>query len=391
MTAALKGRAFRIAVYMHDLAGGGSERVNVDLTRDWLAAGHTVTLVLHSKSGELVDQLPIGLAVETLDTSRAIADTLPLARYLRTARPDVLLTSLDHNNIVGLLAKLLARSRTPVIVCQHNPFIMDRSRMTSWTYYVLPPLYRALHRFAAGIVAVSDGVAEDFSRATGRRRDGIDTIYNPIVGPVFLAKAAETVEHPWLDGQGPLYVAAGRLVTQKNHDLLLRAFALHQQTNSSARLLILGDGPRRAELEALALELGIGGSVRFEGFVKNPLPYIRKASAFVLTSRYEGFGNVIVEAFGVGTPVISVDCLYGPSEILQGGRLGRLVPNDDVEALANAFSPNLREIWPSEMLIHRAGDFTSQASSEKYLDVIHRVVHGPGTTLTAMATASATA
>ena len=374
MSVALKGRALDIALYMNDLAGGGAERANLDLMRSWLSAGHTVTLVLHSKSGELLDQLPAGLAVETLDTARAIADTLPLARYLRRARPDVLLTSLDHNNIVGLLAKLLARSPTPVIICQHNPFVMSSTRMTSWTYYVLPPLYWALHRFAAGVVAVSDGVAKDFARATGRRRAVIDTIHNPVVGPDFAARAAQTVDHPWLDGQGPLYVSAGRLVGQKNFQLLLRAFARHQQTHSAARLLLLGDGPQRGDLETLAAELGIADSVRFEGFVKNPLPYIRKASAFVLSSEYEGFGNVIVEAFGVGTPVISVDCDYGPSEILKGGRLGRLVPNNDVEALANAFSPNLREIWPSEMLIRRANDFASEASSGKYLDLIRRIV-----------------
>ncbi len=374
MSAALRGRVLDIALYMHDVAGGGSERANIDLMRSWLSAGHTVTLVLHSKSGELLDQLPAGLAVETLDTARTIADTLPLARYLQRARPDVLLTSLDHNNIVGLLAKLLARSRTPVIICQHNPFIMSSTRMTSWTYYVLPPLYWALHRFAAGVVAVSDGVAKDFAQATGRRRAVIDTIYNPVVGPDFAARAAQTVDHPWLDGRVPFYVSAGRLVRQKNFELLLRAFACHQRTHNAARLLLLGDGPQRAHLETLAAELGVAENVRFEGFVKNPLPYIRKASAFVLTSQYEGFGNVIVEAFGVGTPVISVDCNYGPSEILKGGQLGRLIPNNDVEALANAFSTSLREIWPSEMLIRRANDFTSEASSRRYLDLIRRVV-----------------
>ena len=386
MSAASKGRPLDIALYMHNLAGGGAERTNLDLMRSWLAAGHTVTLVLHSKSGELLDQLPVGLAVETLDTARSIADTLPLARYLRRAQPDVLLTSLDHNNIVGLLAKLLARSRTPVIICQHNPFTMNSTRMTSWTYYALPPLYWFLHRFAAGVVAVSEGVAENFAHATGRRRAVIDTIHNPIVGPDFAARAAQTVDHPWLDGQAPCYVSAGRLVEQKNYQLLLRAFARHRQTHNAARLLLLGDGPQRPRLETLALELGVAESVRFEGFVKNPLPYIRKASAFVLTSEYEGFGNVIVEAFGVGTPVISVDCNYGPSEILKGGRLGCLVPSNDIEALANAFSPDLREIWPSEMLIRRANDFASEASSGKYLDLIRRVVRGPVGVLPDLAT-----
>ena len=369
------GPALRIAVYMQDLAGGGSERANLDLILEWRAAGHCVTLLLHSKSGPLLELLPPELDVIGFDTSRAIADVPPLARFLRDARPDILLTSLDHNNIVGLLAKVLARSRVPVIICQHNPFSNDPSRMQAWTYHVLPVFYRALSPLAAAVVAVSDGVAADFSRATGSARHRISTIYNPIIGTNFEARAAEAVSHPWFDKPGPpVYVNAARLVSQKGHDHLLRGFAKHCEDGAPARLMILGDGPRKAELEALANELGIGHRTEFIGFVANPLPYIRRSAAFVLTSRYEGFGNVLVEAFGVGTPVISVDCDFGPSEILDGGRYGVLVPPGDVAALAAAFSPDLRDAWPSDLLRSRAAHFTSAASAKSYLDLIWRKV-----------------
>ena len=371
------GPALRIAVYMQDLAGGGSERANLSLILEWRAAGHEVTLLLHTKHGELLEFVPPDLPVIGFETGRALADVPPLARYLRRARPDILLTSLDHNNIVGLMAKVLARSRVPVIICQHNPFTNDPGRMQAWTYHVLPVFYRVLSPLAAAVVAVSDGVAADFSRATGSARDRISTIYNPVIGGTFEARAAAQVSHPWFDEPGPpVYVTASRLVTQKGHDHLLRGFARHCQGGTPARLMILGDGPRRAALEALAQELGIGHCTLFTGFVANPLPYVRRSAAFVLTSRYEGFGNVLVEAFGVGTPVISVDCDYGPSEILDGGRYGVLVPNGDVDALAAAFSPHLRTQWPSDVLRSRAAHFTSAISAESYLELIRRKVRG---------------
>ncbi len=376
MDAQRGGPALRIAVYMHDLAGGGSERANLSLILAWRAAGHAVTLLLHRKTGELADFLPPDLPVVDFATSRAVADVPPLARYLRSARPDILLTSLDHNNIVGLMAKVLAGSRVPVIICQHNPFTNDPSRMQAWTYHVLPVFYRLLTPLAAGVVAVSEGVAADFSRATGAARHRISTIYNPVIGLTFEARAAEPVSHPWFDQPGPpVYVTASRLVAQKGHDHLLRGFARHCQGGTSARLMILGDGPMRADLEALAVELGIAHCTEFAGFVANPLPYVKRSAAFVLTSRYEGFGNVLVEAFGVGTPVISVDCDYGPSEILDGGRYGVLVPPGDVDALAAAFSPDLRERWPAAVLRARASHFTSAASAESYLELIWRKVH----------------
>ena len=136
-------------------------------------------------------------------------------------------------------------------------------------------------------------------------------------------------------GANVLFVNAGRLVAQKDHATLLRAFALVLQ-RMPARLLILGNGPLQPELEQLAAELGIAEHVRFAGFVVNPLPYFRRAAAFVLSSRYEGFGNVLIEAMACGTPVITTDCPYGPGEIVDNGRFGRLAEPQNPQSLAAA-------------------------------------------------------
>jgi glycosyltransferase involved in cell wall biosynthesis len=195
------------------------------------------------------------------------------------------------------------------------------------------------------------------------------TINNPVVGPDFAARSAEPVEHPWFHQPGrPVFVTAGRLVTQKDHEMLLRALAIHRQRFDS-RLIILGSGPLAEALQALAVQLGLLGSVDFLGFQPNVLPYIRQADAFVLSSRCEGFGNVIVEALGCGTPVISTDCEHGPAEILDHGRYGVLTEARSPVAMAQAMdqASTLRDRFPAELLRQRAGDFSYAACASRYM------------------------
>jgi glycosyltransferase involved in cell wall biosynthesis len=271
-----------------------------------------------------------------------------------------------------MAAKALTAGPTKIIICQHNALSAE-STITGWKYRVIPPLYRSLSPFAAGVVAVSDGVAGDVSAASGIRRDRISVIYNPTIGPGFAARLAEPATHPWFHESGPpVFVTAGRLVPQKDHAALLRAFAVHRR-RAASRLMILGAGPLEAELRRLAAELNITESVAFIGFVPNPLPYMREASAFLLTSRYEGFGNVIVEAIGCGTPVVAFDCPFGPAEILAHGRYGRLVAPGDIDAFAEAMSAPLREAFPAALLKARAGHFTAEASAKAYLSLLDMI------------------
>jgi glycosyltransferase involved in cell wall biosynthesis len=164
----------------------------------------------------------------------------------------------------------------------------------------------------------------------------VRVIYNPVVSPELYEKADAPVEHPWFQPhQPPVVLAAGRLVALKGYDTLLRAFARVRQ-ETPARLVILGEGPERPNLERLAAELGVAADVDMPGFDPNPFRYMKRAGVFVLSSRYEGLPNVLIQALACGCPVVSTDCPSGPSEILDGGRYGALVPVDDVEAMAGA-------------------------------------------------------
>ena len=362
-------RGMSLAIYMHDLAGGGVERQSLIIAQEFRRIGIDVTLVLHRLRGQLLNEMPAGLRVVDLHSSRTLGDIWPLVRFLRAEKPDVLLSNLDLNNIAALLAKGVSLSETQVVICQHNPITASFVGGESWMYRAVPRAYRMLRPLISGAVAVSRGVADELCDLAGLPGDRVVTINNPVIGPDFHDRSQEPVTHPWFrDDFGPVFVTAGRLVAQKDHETMLRALALHRRTGTG-RLIMLGSGPLETQVRTMARELGIADAVDFAGFRPNTLPYFRQADAFVLSSRCEGFGNVIVEALGCGTPVISTQCEHGPAEILADGRYGVLVPPRSPEALAAAMDDagSLRVRFPAETLRHRAADFSYAACAARYM------------------------
>nr|WP_294520891.1 glycosyltransferase [uncultured Rhodopila sp.] len=364
------------AIYIHDLSPGGVERQSLVLARELRERDVDVSLVVHQMRGELIPLLPHGIPVVNLDSARTLQDVLRLRRYLRDEQPQVFMANVDHNNVAASLANALAGTETKLVICQHNPLSSGFHATVNWKHRVVPWCYGALSSFIDHAVAVSDGISAELVHQAGLPADKVSTIFNAVIGDDFEARAAEPVSHPWLMHRDrPVFVSAGRLVEMKDQRTLLRAFALHLRT-AQARLMLLGSGPMLDELRILAAELGIAEHVDFAGFVQNPLPYMRAADAFVLSSRSEGFGNVLVEAMGCGTPILSTDCPYGPGDILERGRYGLLVPPRDPEALAPGFSRILQEAhrWPAALLRTRANKFTYDACAEAYWSLFRRLV-----------------
>lgn len=365
-----------VAIYIHDLSPGGVERQCLALAAEFHARGVNVTLVLHRVRGELLPLLPEGVPVVDLQSARTLQDVVRLRRYLLDERPHVFMANVDHNNIAASLAKLLAGSSSRLVICQHNPLTRGYHATVNWKHRMVPFLYRLLAFRIDHAVGVSDGIAEELVRIGGLPARKVSTINNAVIGDDFQDRANAPVYHPWLESRDrPVFVNAGRLVEMKDHRNLLHAFSLHLRRNR-ARLLILGSGPMRAELERLASTLGVAPNVDFVGFVQNPLPYMREADAFVLSSRSEGFGNVLVEALGCGTPVVSTSCPHGPADILENGQYGVLVPPQDPAALAAALARVVsdRYRWPAKALRARANRFTYTTCVESYLRLFRSLV-----------------
>jgi glycosyltransferase involved in cell wall biosynthesis len=356
-----------IALFTRDLAAGGVGRVILNLVRGFIDRGRSVDLVLVRAEGPYLAQLPAGVRLVELGARRTLTSLPRLVRYLRQARPRSLLSCTDGANVVALWAQRFAGGRTGIVISTHTAMSHDALASPHLRRRVLPSIVKYVYGWADATVAVSAGVADDLARTARLARERIHVIHNPVDLEMLTARAREKPDHPWFDaGAPPVIVSAGRLTAQKDFPTLLRAYARVRRVHR-ARLMILGEGEERAALEGLARELDCAEDFALPGFIPNPYPYMTGAALFALSSAWEGFGNVLIEALALGTPVVATDCPFGPSEILEGGRLGRLVPVGDVEALADAIAASLAAPPPAEPGVRRAHDFDLLATADRYL------------------------
>lgn len=358
-----------VAVYLPSLRGGGAERAMVTLANGFAARGLAVDLVLAKAEGPyLVDVAP---SVRVVDLgARGVLASLPaLVYYLRREQPRALLSAMNHANVIALLARRLARARTRLVVSERAHLSLSMQAEPSRRGRLMPWLMRYAYPWADGVVAVSAGVADDLARVIALPRESIKVIYNPVVGEDTLSRANAPLDHPWFaPGEPPVILSVGRLTALKDFSVLLRAFASVRKRRP-ARLMILGEGELRPELETLVYQLAIGADVALPGFQANPLVYMRRAALFVLSSRSEGLPNVLIQAMACGTPVVSTDCPSGPAEILEGGKWGRLVPVGDVEGLTAAISATLDDTVHPDVC-SRANYFHEKQSVDGYLKIM---------------------
>ena len=360
----------KIAIFLQDLVAGGAERMMLHLGEAFAARGHAVELVLVRAEGEYVPMVPPCLKLVDLKLRRTGASLPALASYLRRERPDAMLSGLVHVNVMAVLAGKLARSGTRVVVSERNTISRDvhdsPSLAVRMAHWVVPWVYPR----ADAVIAVSHGVARDLAAYSGMPEHRIDVVNNPVVTAKLASSAAAPSPHPWFeDGGPPVVLAAGRLAPQKDYPTLIRAFALLRQSRD-VRLLIIGEGDERPAIEAMVSDLGLAGAVAMPGYLANPYAAMARASVFVLTSRWEGSPNVLVEAMACGAPVVATDCPSGPAEILEGGRYGPLVRMGDAQAIAQGIAAMLDDRVPSDLLKRRAADYNSEASADGYLKIL---------------------
>lgn len=360
----------KIAIFLPSLRGGGVERAMLTLAKGLAERGLNIDLVLAQAEGPYLAQVPPELNIVNLQAPRVLSSLPNLIHYLRQERPIVLLSAMDHANIVALWARYLSGVSKRLVVTTHNTLSLSINNSSNRTSQLMPFLIRHFYPWADEIVAVSKGVADDLTLTTGLPREKIQVIYNPVVTPDMLKEAQTPLNHPWFaSGEPPVILAVGRLTKQKDFSTLIRAFSLVQQ-QYKARLMILGEGEERPLLNRLIQELGLENGVIMPGFVSNPYAYMSRAAVFVLSSAWEGLGIVLIEALAVGTPVVSTNCQSGPSEILDNGKYGRLIPVGDIQAMAKAILNTLQNLPPPDFLQNRANEFSLENSLRKYFELI---------------------
>jgi glycosyltransferase involved in cell wall biosynthesis len=358
-----------ITVALPTVGMGGAEIVNVALAKQFLNKGFHVDLVTLSLGPHPTIPLPVGVRQVVLHSRRTRDFLLPFVRYLRSARPDAAIASMWPFTTACVLAHRLARSAARIVVCDHCTLSNQYKEEGLVHWLALKSSIGLTYPLAHARVAVSVGLADDLAALSGILRDTISVIYNPLLARPETPSDAAAAETIWGGWRGPRIITVGRFKAQKNHPLLIRAFKKLLETQD-ARLLILGTGELVEITKAVARAEGVADKVLMPGMVSNPTPYYRSSDLFALSSDYEGFGNVIVEALSCGVPVVSTNCRSGPSEILANGRYGRLVPVGDAGALALAMGDALATNHDREELKRRAADFAVEPIAEQYLKLL---------------------
>ena len=366
----------RLAIFVSFSGTGGVERVTLNLLQGLSRLGVPVDLLLVVAKRGKPPEIPWpNIRVIDLKVRHSQMAIPALIRYLRSERPKVLMVAKDRAVRAAIIAHRLARVDARLVGQLHmnmTGFLASKPRLQRWLRTA--PM-RLLFPYLDGIIGVSEGVVEDTLEITRMSRDRVVAIRNPVITPELAEQAKAPVDHPWFSDDIPVILGAGRLTPEKDFPTLIRAFSRVRQERP-CRLMIIGEGPLQPELESLVTELGLEGSVALPGFCANPFAYMKRASLFVMSSAWEGSGNVLVEALALGIPSVSTDCPYGPRETLMDGKYGPLVPVGDDEALARAMLMTLSNPLPPKFLQQAVAEFDIEYSARRYLDVLFADTNG---------------
>ncbi len=337
-----------VLFHLRAIGGGGAERVAITIANHLVESGIRCMFLVRRNINFYKGELDPRIDIQFVSAKRDIVFVFKLAKKFREINPQTIFTTIQRPSFLAVLAKRLAGIPARSIIREPTtPSLMFRELETLRERLQMKPMMRWSYHRADAVIAPSKGVRDDLIETLALPHEKISVIYNPVITKQLEQWRQEPVEHPWLAEKSiPVILAVGRLAYPKNYPLLIRAFALVRE-QLSARLLILGEGELRAEIEQLVAQLGLSEWVSMPGFDPNPFRYMARADVLALTSVREGFPNVLVQAMACGCPVVSTDCPSGPREILDGGKYGFLVPVNDEEALAEALLRTLKgEVKP---------------------------------------------
>lgn len=359
----------KVAFFIPDMRGGGAERVALLLINQMVCLGHSVDLIVLRKEGELLEAIPESVNIVALGDGRVRNALFSLCKYLRSENPDHLIVSMWPLTTVSVVASQFAGYKGRLVLSEHNTLSLTPQALGK-SGFLLRLCMRLVNHLKGEVVGVSQGVIDDLHLLGLPEKSG-RVIHNPILMSEGTVLPDSWLSHPWVAEKDSWKIlAVGSLKKQKDYPSLLKSVSLLKQKGVNVQLLILGQGDLDREIFRLCSELDIEDCVFLGGFVSDPAPFYRRADLFVLSSAWEGFGNVIVEALAVGTPVVSTDCKSGPAEILENGKYGKLVPVGDSAALATAIAESLSEPFDPEALKARAKDFSPEIIAKQYLELV---------------------
>ncbi|MGE4345675.1 MAG: glycosyltransferase [Geoalkalibacter sp.] len=364
-----------IAFYLATSGHSGVDRIMSNLIEEFSRRGIHIDLLRIAKHGPYLQEIPGNVRLVELGTAHVNNSFLPLVRYLRREKPAALLSDKDRLNRIAILARRVAGVDTRIAV-RIGTTVSENLAKRGWLDRTLQYLsIRNLYPKADEIIVPSQGAAEDLARVGRFALQHISVLPNPVITSDFEKISGQDIAHPWFqEGSPPVIVGVGELCARKDFSTLIEAFALLRK-RLECRLLLLGEGRQRSQLEEQVKSMGLDDQVMMPGFVENPYPLMAHSSLFVLSSICEGFGIVLAEALALGVPAVSTDCPSGPREILQNGKYGPLVPVKDAEALSAAMEKTLLAPASPDFLREAVKPYTVVASASRYLHTLGLAGH----------------
>lgn len=353
------------------LGQGGADRVTLTLLQAFDRELFRPSLVLMRATGELLGEVPADVPIHDLGARSLWTAWWPLARRLRRRPPQILFSTSSGTNLTVVIARLLCGRRMRTVLSERNA--IRRRHPRRFKRWLQARLKRLLYPRADCVTAVSRGVAAELVGELRLAQEQVRVVYNPVVTSALSERAAAELDHLWFSGDEPILLGVGRFVPAKRFDLLIEILT-RLESPRSPRLVLLGDGPELPALTRLVSRLGLENRVWLAGFRTNPFAFMARCTVFVLSSSNEGLPGALIQAMACGAAVVATDCPHGPSEIVEDGVSGLLVPVDDGAALVAGIDrllddPGLRA------RLGRAGRraaqrFSLEAALGRYVDAL---------------------
>ena len=359
----------KIALITPIYAIAGVPLAQIRTAKALAARGHDVDLIL----GRVPDHLTLpevkGVNVIVMDCPNVRRMAIPLWKYFRNVRPDIVFSAEDHLTAIVLLAALTARSKAK-ITGSSRVIPSDRQAYSTGVFskgWLLKMTMKVVMHRADALTCVSKDMVEHYQQIFPNAPHV--AVYNIIVDSATTARMLEPVDHEWLlDKKSPVIVSAGTFTERKGFTDLIEALSLSR--SKDAKLILLGEGPLRGDLEQQARDLGIAERVSLPGNVDNPLKYFYRADVFVLSSYAEGLPNVLIEAMACGCTPVATDCPTGPREVLMNDKYGYLVPMRDPRSMAEGIDSALAKPIDKHLLEVAVEPFEESAVIARHFEVL---------------------
>ena len=349
---------------------GGAEKVIATLSNEFIQSGREVTILTFIDHNDFTHILDSRIKLQTLSINNFKMSFFALCKFIYKNRFDNFIVNIWPLTVFSFLIRLVSPN-TNLVYIEHC-ILTEQYRDKNILFKILKKISITIfYRFAHHIISVSEGVKNDLI-SLGAPKNKISVIYNPLMPNLVNAKNFLNRDIlSWMKGDHINLIAVGKLKKAKNFINLIKSIELLvNKSKKKVRLTILGDGAERAAMDETIKRYNLENYILLPGWVDDPIPYLRLSDLFILSSDYEGFGLVILEALSVGVNVVSTDCKTGPSEILRNGEFGFLCKVDDVQALASSINTALNEPLPKNILMSRALDFSPEQISHKYEQVL---------------------